>query len=133
MKKIITLIVAAFAVGLLVPVAEAGHGHRRVVGYNQCGDPVYATYRIVSYQRCGRPNYAWVRDRCSTACSRPGRCHHHGYRHSHSHARGYGHTVYRSGGTRLSVGFVTPRVTIRSSGHFHRGPSRHYRSSGRCR
>ncbi len=129
MKKLITLLSAFVAFGLLAPVAQAGNCHRRVVGYNQCGDAVYATWRVVSYQRCGAPNYAWVRDRCHTGCTRPGRCNYHGHSHSHS-SHASSRTVYRSGNSRLSVGFVTPRVTIRSSNCYRRStPSRSYRSS----
>ena len=122
MKKLLAFLATVFAAGLLVPVAQAGHPQRRVVGYNQCGDAVYATYRVVSYQRCGTPNYGWVRDRATTSCTRPGRCNYHG----HARAR----TVCRSSSSRLRVGYTAPRITFRSS-YVRRSPSRSYRSSSR--
>ena len=104
MKKVIAFITAVIAVSLLTPIAEAGHSKRKIVGYNQCGDPLYATYRIVSYQRCGRPIYGWVRDRCTSSCTRPGRCNHHGHARSN-----------RCSSSRISIGFGKPRISIHST------------------
>ncbi|MFT5410874.1 MAG: hypothetical protein ACI9NC_003607, partial [Verrucomicrobiales bacterium] len=118
MKKLIIFIAAVFAVGLLAPIAQAGT-QRRVVGYNQCGDALYATYRVTSYQRCGTPNYGWIRDRCTSGCTRPGRCNHHGHAHSTR-------SVYSRGNSRLTVGHAPPRVSPRSSSSY-RGSS--YRGS----
>ena len=127
MKKLITLFAAILAASLLVPVAEAGHVQRRVVGYNTCGDAVYATWRVVSYQRCGTPNYGWVRDRVSSSCTRPGRCNHHG------HARTRTVRSSSSCNSRSRIGYVTPRVTIRSSSIRPYTSSRSFRNTSTIR
>ena len=125
MKKLIIFIAAVFAVGLLAPIAQAGT-QRRVVGYNQCGDALYATYRVTSYQRCGTPNYGWIRDRYTSGCTRPGRCNHHGHAHSTR-------SVYSSGNSRLTVGYVTPRVSTRSTYVRRSAPVHRSRSSSSYR
>jgi hypothetical protein len=33
---------------------------RRLVGYTECGTPIYATYEIVGRTRCGEPIFEWV-------------------------------------------------------------------------
>jgi hypothetical protein len=93
MKKLFTLTLATLAFGVLAPTeAKADHdrgfrGSDRVfAGYNCDGYPTYRERRIVGYHDCGEPIYRWVttveRPRCGT-----GRDYGHGHR-SHRSSRG---------------------------------------------
>ena len=61
MKKILTIIatVSLFA----ITSASADHNScesRRLVGYTECGTPIFATLEVVGYNHCGQPVLQWV-------------------------------------------------------------------------
>lgn len=61
MKKLLTIIatVSLFA----ITTASANHEgceSRRLVGYTQCGTPIFATLEVVGYNHCGQPIFQWV-------------------------------------------------------------------------
>ena len=46
---------------VLLPFSSASANHNgRLVGYTDCGIPVYATHEIVGHDHCGRNVWEWV-------------------------------------------------------------------------
>lgn len=61
MKKFFVLLsaVGAFSFAPL-STAEAADPYTRLVGYNSCGQPIYAVFHIHGYNHCGQPVGHWV-------------------------------------------------------------------------
>ncbi len=88
MKKFLVLFSAmgAFAFTPL-STAEAADSCTRIVGYNHCGQPIYAYFHVHGYDSCGRPIGHWVTQYPSTPAPSPAPIcipvpHHH---HHHNH------------------------------------------------
>jgi len=105
MKKLLTIISAAVALAAFAPTeAKADHCSRRFVGYDHCGNAIYAVAYFAGYDCHGCPVYRW---RNETVC-RPRHydpCHSgYGYRHYPHHRNGHHGFSIHSPGVHLSFG-----------------------------
>ncbi len=60
MKKFLLIISAIGAFSALSSTATAGDTYYRLVGYDNCGHPVYACYHVHGYDSCGRVVGQWT-------------------------------------------------------------------------
>ena len=60
MKKILTILATVSLFALTATSVRACDEPRRVVGYTQCGTPIFATLEVVGYNHCGQPIMQWV-------------------------------------------------------------------------
>lgn len=60
MKKILTIIATVSLLAITTASAHEGCESRRLVGYTECGTPIFATLEVVGYNHCGQPIMQWV-------------------------------------------------------------------------
>ncbi len=60
MKKTLSFLALIGTLAML-PISTANANHDgRLVGYTQCGKPIYATHEIVGRDHCGRNIWKWI-------------------------------------------------------------------------
>jgi hypothetical protein len=72
MKKLITIIAAATALGFTAPATAEAHwgfgGQQRIVSHTRCGQPVLAFYQVLGFDHCGNPVGRWVTQPVNCGC-----------------------------------------------------------------
>lgn len=60
MKKLLTILATVSLFAITTTSAVQGCDTRRLVGYTECGTPIFATLEVVGYNHCGQPIFEWV-------------------------------------------------------------------------
>ncbi len=60
MKKLLTIIATFSLFAITTASAHDSCESRRLVGYSECGTPIFATLEVVGYNHCGQPILQWI-------------------------------------------------------------------------
>ncbi len=60
MKTVLIILTSVSIFASTVSAHPECERSRRLVGYSECGTPIFATYEFVGRTRCGEPIFEWV-------------------------------------------------------------------------